>query len=276
MPRPPLDWPINYCLLFHEVGHAVFAKRDVVSRLILTFPAELAPRAPQDESFAQQGKLRTEYEKALRKWVEEVFADVFGLLSVGPAYLHCLASVLGADGTLQQCSKLHPSTALIAILGEIATARGLLETIPACAKASIGWWISEAQAERKEFSHGGTDVLLDQFAPALGDAVVAFVEVVVSEAEGILKGNLYSKADAAADLRRAELIEQWNMPAVEEDVAGKPLSAARIFASNWAAYHLGGDERAPDWLARMKQHGERLLNSLDAAEATRAWARAGL
>lgn len=275
VPRPPLDWPINYCLLFHEVGHAVFAKRNVISRLVLSFPPELALRAPDDESFVRLGKLRTEYEKALRKWVEEVFADIFGLLSVGPAYLHCLANVLGADGTLQQCSKVHPSTAIrIAILGEIATSRELLETIPPLAKASIEWWLSEAQAQRREFSHG-SEPLLDEFALALGEAAVECVPVIIAEAEAILESRLYSVEDGSADLRRAQQIERWNMPAVEEEVAGAPLGASRIFASNWAAYYLGGDENAPDWRGRMREYGERLLNSLDAAEAIRAWERAG-
>jgi hypothetical protein len=80
-------------------------------------------------------------------------------------------------------------------------------------------------------------------------------------------------------VRRADLIDRLNIPAVEAepvprlDATGTPLHAARVFASNATAFFAVPAAKL-DRTDKMREHGERLLNSLDAAEAIRAWLRA--
>ncbi len=282
VPKPPLDWAVHYCLLFHEIGHAVYeVKKDKALKEKLQIEAPFVVPSHEEDplEYLKMFRLKQKWTAVIDRWQEEIFSDVFGLLSVGPAYFHSFCRVLGSDSALESCTSAHPPTYLrMAIMGEILQQRGLLEAVPPLISAALTDYIAAAAAttvfkqhedDQSEVVAGHTSALVS----ALRDSVSPIIEAV----ETILGESVFTKVQAIADLERGRQIAELNIPAIEETPiptltgAGKPLSAARIFASNWAAYYLCQRLEGCDATHLMHQHGERLLNSLDAAEALRAW-----
>jgi hypothetical protein len=288
VPKPSLDWPIHYCLLFHEIGHAVFESRKLGRCFTITPPDEIAQGTPDDlgpAKYLERYELRLKWDKAIGQWIEEIFSDVFGVLSVGPAYLHSFCRVLGAKAPLTDCTSVHPPSALrISIMNALLEDRKMLAGIPAAVSAALHIWSTQSDGIVKshDFTVDEKEVneVVHDFARELVKAALGVVEEVVKKVELVLGPTIFTAEDGRRDLTRATRIASLNIPAIEEDEPPRldgldnPLSAARIFASNWLAYYL--NERLVDHDRRdgMRQHGERLLNSLDAAEAIRAWRRA--
>ncbi|HEX3854650.1 MAG TPA: hypothetical protein VHW01_26985 [Polyangiaceae bacterium] len=111
---------------------------------------------------------------------------------------------------------------------------------------------------------------------ALIAALSGAVDDIVLQVESILGDAIFSKVLGQEDLERARRIVELNMASIQEgarpdlDAEVVPLPAARIFASNWAAFYHTEVLDTCDREEAMRHHGERLLNSLDAAEARRS------
>jgi len=286
VPRPPMDWPIHYCMLFHEVGHAVFKTRALENVFKPTQPDSLrgTPEEIGIDEYLKRFALWEKYKKSAIRWIEELFADFFALLSVGPAYLHSFCRVLGATTQLTDCSFTHPPTALrIAAMYAVGSLRHFLDDIPSAAKASLGAWNADAQAFDVNAcaAQGSEADFVSMFTVDLCNGSLAAAKDIVQSVQEVLGDHLYTPKEGQADLDRAKLICEFKIPAIEHDElpsldkgAGRPLRAARIFASNWAAYYLHENLAEADRYDQMREQGEHVLNSLDGAEAIRAWTNA--
>jgi hypothetical protein len=284
VPKPPLDWAVHYCLLFHEIGHAVYeVRKDVTLKEKLQVEAPIVVPSHEKDQFGylKMFELKQKWKAVIDRWQEEIFADVFGLLSVGPAYFHSFCRVLGADTSLESCTSAHPPTSLrMAIMGEILQTRDLLDAIPPLIAPLLTEYIATSTANTQFKQHeDDQSEIVTGYTRELVSAIRASVAPIIESIETILGDSVFTKAEGFEDLERGRQIAELNIPAIEEASiptlggAGRPLSAARIFASNWTAYYLCQSFKDCDATRLMHQHGERLLNSLDAAEALRAWER---
>jgi hypothetical protein len=146
VPRPPLDWPIHYTLLFHEIGHAVFKHNHLGSVFPIATPAEYMPGDPSNPSeYMRRYAMGQAFRGFAHDWLEEIYSDIFGLLSVGPTYLLIFCRVLGGAVSLAQCSKTHPPTALrIVIMAWIASSRSYFDDLPLGISQTIEGWVAKA------------------------------------------------------------------------------------------------------------------------------------
>lgn len=129
----PPDWPVEVAwwpALVHEVGHCFYrsvaaaGKRpslDAELRARLRLPRAGAP-LPSGVDPLTEADLRS----ALGAWLEEMFADAFGVMMLGPAYVHTMMwSFAGTPQAVvtcqprmpERCFDEHPPAHLRVVLG---------------------------------------------------------------------------------------------------------------------------------------------------------------
>lgn len=274
VPKPPLDWPMHLCLLYHEVGHAVYAHRRLRETMAPPFQEEVA--SDPLEQVRQRTK-EVQWLSITGNWVEEVYADIFGLLAVGPAYFHSFCRTLCVDLSRSDCTPDHPPLDLrMRLMSNLMESEGFIDHLPSPVSELISEWRQEQCSEPYRMTNA--DI---RSVPAAGDMAIAvegLAQEVTKSVLAVLGEGRFSPAIGEQDLERAKQIALWNIAAIEKggvpdlEGPGDPLPTARIFSSNWLAYYLSLKELDNvDRVSLMKVHGERLLHSLDAAAALREW-----
>jgi hypothetical protein len=118
----------------------------------------------------------------------------------------------------------------------------------------------------------GLPALLTRECEAVHGALLA-------QTAGILADVVLTPEQLQLDLERGRRLLDLRIPPVEEELrpaldrTPPALSAPRVFSSCWAAYYLGVEVGKPA-RENLAQTSAALLDSLDAAEAIRAWERA--
>lgn len=262
VPRAPLDWPINLCLLFHEIGHAVFKDRSIGAELIL-------PQSPQEAEGAVE---------VMRQWLEEIFSDAFGLLAVGPAYFHAFCRVLCIDSIPTDCTKSHPPLLVrMRVMSRLYLAHKMAAGVPSEAEATVSGWLDLAESEGPPTWSDASLAFDDATVEFMANTVEGLTVDVAAKAIEVLGARIFSEATGSDDLRRAREIVGMRIAAIEYDdipsliEVGAPLPVARVFAINWAAHCIARQLGEVDDSKLMIEHGERLLHSLDAVAAISEW-----
>jgi hypothetical protein len=128
----PPNWPVEVAwwpALIHEVGHCFY--RSVSARGRRTFDAELRgflqlPRAGSPIPSGLSPLLESDLRSALGSWLEEMFADAFGVMMLGPAYIRTMMwSFAGTPQAVITCQPVlpdgcfdeHPPAHLRVVLG---------------------------------------------------------------------------------------------------------------------------------------------------------------
>jgi len=281
VPHPPLDWPLNHALVFHEMGHAVY--RNASPSLGASVPSELQDHAGQTDLFErlELAKKRSLYLKMVASWSEELYADAVGLLMLGPSYLSAFCRVLGGFFSLDGASATHPPTALrIHLMGRIVRERQLFSGLPDRARRILQDWLDAAEAiVAAGFRIASGEAPLDA---VLGHVVKAAVEThgsVLTSVEAALGPRCQGASERASTARRAELLYTFQIPSIEDkevptfEAPPTPLEPAQIFAAHWHAFYLAleAKQASADLLRSASEQGELMLGSLDAAESLRAW-----
>ncbi len=297
IPRPPLDWALHYTLIVHEIGHAVFAARKIGDSLQLQVPSHLVnplgalrpdSSRREVESLMLLAKQADDFAKIADDWIEELFADAFGLLMVGPAYVSAFCRVVGMSGRLDSATNTHPPAALrLHLMGRIVGPREYLKLLPPFAADAIRGWISESDQVHNVGpyrSRQGADGELQNLLPLLCKESERLHDQLVACAAEVLGERVHTVTAQNLDAERADRLARLSVPIVEQqrlpalDKPGQPLDVARVLAGHWIAYYKTAElkktpESKPeaDHTEIMSKYGDRLLGSLDAVEALRAW-----
>jgi hypothetical protein len=292
IPRPPLDWPLHYTLILHEIGHAVFAARNIGATLEIQMPPHLVnPLADVKEDSTEDTakgvmmrvKQANDFSEMASSWIEELFADAFGVLLVGPAYVSAFCRVVAMSGRLDSATNTHPPPGLrIHLMARIVGApRNYLTDLPDLAAGAIRGWFNEAEHVHENGSYKpkhGHDGDLRPLLPFLTKESERLHNELVKCAEAALGDRVHDVATQSLDIDRAGRLARLRVPIVERNLRpslegpGEPLDAARLLAGHWIAYYKAA-EATPEseHLTMMSKYGDRLLGSLDAVEALRAW-----
>lgn len=306
IPRSPLDWPLHYALIFHEIGHAVFASRHIADELEIHLPTHLQTAMSDltgkstDEigDVMRVSRLAADFTRVAASWVEELFADAFGMLAAGPIYASSFGRVVALDSRLDSATSTHPPAAFrLHFMSEIANERDeptpprarreYLRGLPSNLADALRGLFDEAEHVHTRGNYHprpGSEEIRDLVLALCNEASRLHPQV-LQKAEAVLRGRVHDASAQAADVHRAELLSTHSIPIIEADRVpsltgpGKPLEAARIFAGHWIAYYLeankGSGANATEHYQLMAEYGDRLLGSLDAMEALRAWVDAG-
>jgi hypothetical protein len=286
VPHPPLDWALHHLLVFHELGHAQFRARRPAIKIPVPTSLQSIDSAPGQVDLLDRLRLRQkimEYNKIIRNWIEEIYADLFGLLSAGPAFIFPFVRVLGGFFPLDIASYSHPPIALrLWLMLEAFRKRGFdSSNMPERARNTLIAWDAEttrihnARAYRSSEKNPAEAEILEE----LVDGAVKIVPDIIAHIETTLGGRACTPSTFALDLDRSGYLFDLKIPPIEVDVPpvlddpGTPMPAPRIFSVVWMAFYRAITD-APDAdgaSAVAKQLGSTLLESLDAAEALRMW-----
>lgn len=274
VPHPPLDWPLQHALLYHEIGHALFHARGK------SFKVSLPPGLDHTKAKDLLERMRiagdaARFARSVQLWAEEIFADIVGILLVGPAYLLAFCHVLGGNFSIQNCSDTHPPTAFrIQILAESLKTHGLVpEALPPALREVWDGWLSETDASHTTYRPANdNDDRFKRILPVLIESLTAASKPLLASVAAELGDKVCTPARLADDIERAKLMESTGIPPIEQgtvpslEKAGIPMEAHRVFSISWLAHYMrradAGDE---------VQAGQSLLEALDASEALRAW-----
>jgi hypothetical protein len=277
VPNTPLDWPLHHVLLYHEIGHALQrAQPDLPAPQP---PPQLDPAQTQDlMRRVEFALLQSAYMKAMTSWLEELYADVVGLLLSGPAYFVAFSRLLGGFFPIDNVSVSHPPTALrIRLLGETLSKFGLLAALPGTTRPLVDEWLARAQTATKYAPVGD---LNPKLIPLLVQAAEAAHPGVIAAAAARVGGRAYTASLLAEDGERGRLLRELKIPPIEQDALppltepGQPLPPARIFSAVWAAFleqTSGASPPLAGVASAAEQYARVLLGALDGAEALRAW-----
>ena len=114
--------------MIHELGHFVYhelaekpttppLKFDIklhkgsFEKLLSTIKGNL-PRLPKDQEMKLSEKLHTDCSRIVRNWLMEVFADLFAIRVIGPAYLFAFVELSTLVDVMDKYGDKHPSSTL--------------------------------------------------------------------------------------------------------------------------------------------------------------------
>jgi hypothetical protein len=96
------------CLLAHEIGHYVFDKKQIATRLAPKMMSALAAAFPSGSRIGSSGPSIT---NALADWAEELFCDLFAIRLVGPCFSYAFIEIFDLVNDLDASGALFPSAA---------------------------------------------------------------------------------------------------------------------------------------------------------------------
>jgi len=144
VPSVEHDQALLHCIIAHEIGHALYQENslqkkivdfeippDYLKRELVAIYSEIAKtkeQSPQGELPFDELEFRqsvtSRVNEVLPGWIQELGADIFGLLLFGPAYLFACVHFSLATGTLDNVSISHPANRLrLKVLFETLDAR---------------------------------------------------------------------------------------------------------------------------------------------------------
>lgn len=131
IPCVEYDQALLHCILAHELGHPVYQNSDIETgilasitidkaflRSLFSSRARSAPKHEKQqtefpyEQILYESKIADEVSKAIPSWIQELCADLFGLLIFGPAYLLSLIHFSSSFLLLESASASHPPSRL--------------------------------------------------------------------------------------------------------------------------------------------------------------------
>lgn len=282
---------LTHCLIAHEIGHGIYAKRalrdrvlapiqvkpETVSRIVETVASQMVQASETNQNIAPSStstRLDAHIDRSwlelftnallkeiLARWAEEFAADVFGLLLFGPAFLLSQLRFLFPLAAVDVASPDHPSPRMrmrLSINVLIGTDRGLGYRTAKCIDIEAlfaGWRLTVMSADAK-----ANDPYFDAAYEMLRPTLYNIVRICRREIGGLA----YSKADFDADVPRLMTRLENGVPPNElwEEATEQfqPARMASILNTGWLA--VVRPQLPKPFLALGKEEGETKLVSL--------------
>lgn len=270
---PLEEWrdPWNWMGLAHEIGHFVYANYtpaadtkigDLGEILRNTFFNKLLATAQADvkhELWTWQ--ILSELLPVWERWVEEIFADCYGVIVLGPAYIESLIAYLGPllspEGLLAD-DEDHPYP-LVRPLLQIETLRQMIQRVPSDGAADAAL-LAELAALAKDWLTLCGDTLKVGDPPAFDrtDDVMEYVQRMLSRGErGVPAKVAFTAISLAAETAVDVLLNhaqagktRFYSGTLHQDVRAKAaLLAGDTKASDIAGVRLRAVKLAAAWYA---------------------------
>jgi hypothetical protein len=244
--------------------------------------------AELSEADTEEKRIRAEFREAVfqqtvRRWTEEAFADLLGVLLVGPAFFFGFCRLLGIH-RIDTAGESHPPTSLrILLMSKVLKDLELTGALPEdTAKAVVGWSEYATEALVSTVASPQSSAVFRGLSAFVGRELIANYNALVGFAAGLIAGRTLAKTALPEDMARGVQLLQLSIPPIEKcsvpslSGAPEPLEPARIFSSCWGAYFAGTAEGMSEVEERklFENCSEALLHSLDAAECIRSWGKA--
>jgi len=129
LPKIEFKNSFRWCLLVHELGHAIDTKFGI------------------SEKVSKEISASKEDMKILKEWTREVFADLFALKLLGPAYVASLAFFSSLERVLKpEESHPSPNTRILILIKEL---KNILKKTPEVVEDLINFWDMRCEYGRK-------------------------------------------------------------------------------------------------------------------------------
>lgn len=254
---------LTHTLVAHEIGHIVYAVRDLDTNLSTDLPDDQSGLNNDPAAVA-------EFKERLADWREEFMCDLLSLCLFGPAYVYAVTGFLSATGGSSglDAASTHPSPRmritlmLDAMDGKLGTLGFTQGSVPLLGelRESLGPIQSNELDPADRLAY---DLLRSEFPKALTIAESAVREWLYTPA--------YYRRDAGDLSKRLA----FAIPPNEYDDTSEPASFASVLNASWAFY-LSEPELAPLGMDHSpEERYERFYGlvswALETSELVRSW-----
>jgi len=140
------DSALNLTPLLHELGHFVDFDREIYKRVLPIDIAHSKASKTLVNSLVRRGSPEQEVyalcKDIVRKWVQELIADLFAIRLAGPAYFYAFVIYAANIGLDTEAAVSHPSPVIRIdlMLEELGELGYLLKTSPRAIRSSLQRW----------------------------------------------------------------------------------------------------------------------------------------
>lgn len=301
VPSIEYDQALLHCMIAHEIGHVLYQEKKIESKVVnFKIPSDYfekeikamykeITRKRKEESQSEfpfteldyQQKVTSRVNEILPSWIQEIGADIFGLLLFGPAYLFASIHFFLITGTLDNASISHPPNRLrLRVLFEtLSKDYSIADTFANSTKDFLFSWQRIAYLQQ------------DEDVDAITRTAIHFIEehkisdkLIEAERLETQRTQVYSSKEYSSDIENLSPFIDAYIPPCEylKDSIYQQANLVGILNAGWENYlnglqgfkkHLPDAEKESPFQIALRYNAF-LLKSMELNEAMVAWKEA--